>query len=64
MAEDDREEKTTITTTIEIDKDVFLRFKAWCVINEKTISGEVENLLRKKVEEMPEVNSLVKENGN
>lgn len=46
--------KTTgkMTTTIEVDKEVFLRFKALCVLNETTISKEVENIIRKRVEEM------------
>ena len=49
----EKEEKPeTITTTIEVDKDLFLKFKAFCVLNETTISGEVEKLLRKRVEQM------------
>ncbi len=57
--EGEREEKPekpekpeTITTTIEVDKDLFLKFKALCVLNEMTISGEIEKLLRKRVEQM------------
>ena len=42
----------TITTTIEIDKDTFLKFKALCVLNETTISGEIEKLVRKRVEDL------------
>ena len=45
---DDKPE--TITTTIEIDKETFLKFKALCVLKEKTISGEIENLIKKSVE--------------
>ena len=41
-----------ITTTIEVDKDLFLKFKALCVLNETTISGEIENLLKKRVEQL------------
>lgn len=41
-----------MTTTIEVDKDVFLKFKALCVLNETTISKEVESLIRKRVGEM------------
>jgi hypothetical protein len=55
-AEELRQEKVekpeTITTTIEVDKDMFLKFKAFCVLNEITISGEIEKLLRKRVEQM------------
>ena len=55
-AEELRQEKVekpdTITTTIEVDKDLFLKFKAFCVLNETTISGEIEKLLRKRVEQM------------
>ncbi len=49
MASEDNPE--TITTTIEIDKDTFLKFKALCVLNEKTISGEIESLIRKGVKD-------------
>jgi hypothetical protein len=55
-AEELRQEKVekpeTMTTTIEVEKDLFLRFKAFCVLNEMTISGEIEKLLRKRVEQM------------
>jgi len=44
----------TITTTIEIDKETFLKFKALCVLNEITLSGEIEKLIRKRVEELAE----------
>jgi len=46
------ERPETITTTIEVDKELFLKFKALCVLNETTISGEIEKLIRKRVEEM------------
>jgi len=36
-------EKTT--TTIEIDKELFLKFKALCVLRELKISGEIEKLI-------------------
>lgn len=45
-------EEETVTTTIEINKELFLKFKALCVLNESTISGEVEKLIRKRVGEM------------
>ncbi|MFH1364788.1 MAG: hypothetical protein ABIH52_03990 [Candidatus Aenigmatarchaeota archaeon] len=46
------QKKTRIVTTIEVDKELFLRFKALCVLKEKTISKEIEGLLRKHVEEL------------
>lgn len=49
---DKPEKPETITTTIEINKDLFLKFKALCVLNETTISGEIEKLIRKRTEQM------------
>ncbi len=46
------EEPETITTTIEINKELFLKFKALCVLSELTISGEIEKMIKKKVEEL------------
>jgi hypothetical protein len=59
---DSAESKEKITTTIEVDKDLFLKFKALCVLNETTISGEIENLLKKRVEQLTkrDENSIVK----
>ena len=45
-------ERETITTTIEVDKELFLKFKALCVLNETTISGEIESLIRERVEDL------------
>lgn len=42
----------TIVTTIEIEKKLFLDFKALCVLKELKISEEIENLIRKRVEEL------------
>jgi len=53
---DDVEKPETITTTIEIDKDAFLRFKALCVLNETTLSGEIEKLIKKRVEQLSSKN--------
>lgn len=47
-------EKETITTTIEVGKELFLKFKALCVLKELTISGEIEKLIRSRVEELTE----------
>jgi hypothetical protein len=44
----------TITTTIEVDKDLFLKFKALCVLKQLTISGEIEKLIKKRVDELSE----------
>ena len=44
----------TITTTIEIDKELFLKFKALCVLNESTLSGEIERLIKKHVDKLSE----------
>jgi hypothetical protein len=59
---DSAESKEKITTTIEVDKDLFLKFKALCVLNETTISGEIENLLKKRVDQLTkkDENSIVK----
>lgn len=45
-------ENETMTTTIEIDKELFLKFKALCVLNETTISGEIQRMIEKRVEKM------------
>lgn len=47
-----------MTTTIEVDKDIFLKFKALCVLNETTISKEIERLIRKRVEELSKNTNL------
>jgi hypothetical protein len=39
------------TTTIEIDKELFLKFKALCVLRELKISGEIEKMIRSWVDE-------------
>ena len=46
------QEPETITTTIEVSKDLFLKFKALCVLKELKISGEIEKMIRRWVEEM------------
>ncbi len=45
------QEPETITTTIEIDKQLFLKFKALCVIKELKISGEIGKMIIRWVEE-------------
>jgi hypothetical protein len=42
----------TITTTIEVEKDLFLKFKALCVLKELKISSEIERLIKRRVEEL------------
>ncbi len=49
---DAEEKQETITTTIEISKDLFLKFKSLCVLNEATISGEIEKMIKKRVEQL------------
>jgi hypothetical protein len=44
--------RDTITTTIEVDREAFLKFKALCVLNQATISGEIEKLIKKRVEDL------------
>jgi len=46
------EGQETITTTIEVSKELFLKFKALCVLKELTISGEIEKLIRSRVDEL------------
>ena len=46
------EEAETVVTTIEINKKLFLDFKALCVLKELKISEEIENLIRKRVDEL------------
>jgi hypothetical protein len=48
----------TITTTIEIEKELFLKFKALCVLKELKISSEIERLIKKRVEELSESTDL------
>ena len=61
--EEEQEEKPeqkpdTITTTIEIEKDLFLKFKALCVLKELKISSEIERLIKRRVEELSESTDL------
>jgi hypothetical protein len=53
MAEQEGE-KETITTTIEVNKELFLKFKALCVLKELTISGEIEKLIKTRVDQLTE----------
>ena len=41
----------TITTTIEVDKELFLKFKALCVLKELKISGEIGKMIGRWVDE-------------
>ncbi len=58
----EEEKPETITTTIEIEKELFLKFKALCVLNETAISREIEKLIKKRVEEMSESGDRALEN--
>lgn len=39
-------EEETITTTIEVNKEIFLKFKAICVLKELKLSGEIEKMIK------------------
>ena len=63
MPHESEEEKSeqkpeTITTTIEVEKELFLKFKALCVLKELKISSEIERLIKKRVEELSESTEL------
>lgn len=45
-------EEETIVTTIEVNKKVFLDFKALCVLKEFKLSEEIGSLIKKRVEEL------------
>ena len=45
-------DQETIVTTIEVNKKLFLDFKALCVLKELKLSEEIESLIRKRVEEL------------
>jgi hypothetical protein len=51
---DANEEKRVVseklTTTIEVDKELFLKFKALCVLKEDKMSGVIEEMIRGWVE--------------
>jgi hypothetical protein len=51
------EVQETITTTIEVNKELFLKFKALCVLKELTLSGEIEKLIKGRVEDLTESGS-------
>jgi hypothetical protein len=35
-----------LTTTIEVDKELFLKFKALCVLKEAKMSGVIEEMIK------------------
>jgi hypothetical protein len=41
-----------IRTTININKKIFLKFKALCALKELKISQEIEKLIKKRIEEL------------
>ena len=51
-------EGETITTTIEVNKELFLKFKALCVLKELKLSGEIEKLIERRVNELSKNSSL------
>jgi len=44
------EEREKATLSVEIDKELLLRFKSMCVLRERTMSEEIEHMLRDWVE--------------
>ncbi|MBN2094931.1 MAG: hypothetical protein JW727_02690 [Candidatus Aenigmarchaeota archaeon] len=40
-----------LTTTIEVDKELFLKFKALCVLKEMKMSSVIEEMIKKWVDE-------------
>jgi hypothetical protein len=53
MPESNEERKNTaekLTTTIEVDKELFLKFKALCVLKESKMSSVIEEMIRGWVE--------------
>jgi len=52
-SEEDKPDKPeTLTTTIEVDKELFLKFKALCVLTQTTLSSEIEKMIKKRVEQL------------
>jgi len=53
MPENNEERKVTVeklTTTIEVDKELFLKFKALCVLKEAKMSSVIEDMIKGWVE--------------
>jgi hypothetical protein len=49
MTENNEERKITaekLTTTIEVDKELFLKFKALCVLKESKMSSVIEDMIK------------------
>ena len=44
-------DEETITTTIEINKDTFLKFKAQCVLKELKLSEVIQKMIERWVKE-------------
>ncbi len=40
------EEREKASTTVEIDKEILLKFKSICVLKEVTMSDEIEDMVR------------------
>lgn len=54
MPEDGEEKKggsEKLTTTIEVDKELFLKFKALCVLKEFKMSSIIEDMIRTWVDD-------------
>ncbi len=49
MPENNEERKSStekLTTTIEVDKELFLKFKALCVLKESKMSSIIEDMIK------------------
>jgi hypothetical protein len=53
------EEPETIVTTIEVNKELFLKFKALCVLNNTKISAEIEKLIKRRVDELTKASEQI-----
>lgn len=58
MSNGESADSETVVTTIEINKKLFLDFKAFCVLKELKISEEIESLIRRRVEELAKKTTL------
>lgn len=47
--QENRQNKT-VTRRIEVEKSLFLKFRAFCIMKEKNMSSEIEGMIKKIVE--------------
>ena len=51
MDKEDGSASETTVTTIEVEKELFLKFKALCVLKELKMSAQIEKMIRQWVDE-------------